>query len=124
MTASDQTELQVGDKQGLSREAIIDLLARNDRAVGRALLVLKNNQTADEQQTTDSKYTNNIGFTKSDAGPGTGMALFFERYNRLTPAQLQYWRTPVGKSKTIRIGIYWRQLKKAAEEKLEERLRS
>ncbi len=101
----------------LTRESIIALLERNDKAVGRALMVLKNNQTYDEQQIKDSKWSNGIGFTKSDAAPGTGMAMFFEQNGRLTDRQLSYWRKPVGKNKTIRIGIYWRQLKKAAEEK-------
>jgi len=109
----------------LTKDAILAVLTRQDevgkRAVGRALLVLLRNQTADEQQTQSTRHNNQMGFTKSDAKKGTGMATYFQRFSRLSDAQVNYWRqvTPSGR---MRIGKYWKQLAIAAEEKAQGRL--
>ena len=63
----------------LTAEAIVNLLATNDRAVGRALVVLRNRQTADEQISESTKHHNNRGFRPCHARMGTSMANFFER---------------------------------------------
>lgn len=100
----------------LTAEAIVNLLATNDRAVGRALVVLRNRQTADEQISESTKHHNNRGFRPCHARMGTSMANFFERAGYLTPRQVAYWRV---KEKTgkMRIAIYWRQLMEEAERK-------
>jgi transcription initiation factor IIE alpha subunit len=46
----------------LTKENILNLLRTNDKAIGRALVVLYNNQTFDEKEHQDVKYHNNKGF--------------------------------------------------------------
>ena len=87
---------------------IVKLLATNDKAVARALVVLKNRQTADEQVSKDSKHLNGRGFRPQHARLGTGMAEFYERNGYLSPKQVAYWR--VRGKEGMRISIYWRQL--------------
>lgn len=49
------------------KEAVTDLLTRNDEAVGRALIVVYNNQTTDEKAAFMTKHENGMGFTGRDA---------------------------------------------------------
>ena len=77
-----------------TKAEIVALLARNDKAVGRALIVLNERQTADEQRAEDTKYDNGVGFTGADARMGTSMAGFFSRNGYLSVKQLAYWRKP------------------------------
>ncbi len=99
--------------QELTRQNIIDLLAKKDRAIAHALVVLKNNQTADEQACEATTHHNGRGFRPCHARVGTSMALFYERVGFLTPKQVAYWRKPDGTG-AMRIAIYWRQLVAAA----------
>lgn len=99
----------------LTTDGIIHLLRTNDRAVGRALVVLKNRQTADEQASLQTRHLNGRGFRPCHAKRGVGMALFFERAGFLTPKQLAWWRQE-GKE-GMRIGIYARQLLEEAKVK-------
>jgi len=87
---------------------IVNLLATNDKAVARALVVLKNRQTADEQATENTRHQNGRGFRPCHARMGTSMAKFYERNGYLTPKQIAYWRKPCKEG--MRIAIYWRQL--------------
>jgi hypothetical protein len=100
----------------LSKAQIVQLLATNDNAIARALIVLNNNQTADEQRQETVKYRNGMGFRPCHARMGTSMAQFFEKRNFLTPKQIAYWRKPDAKG-SMKIAIYWRQLAEAAESK-------
>lgn len=100
----------------LTKEAIIELLARNDKAVGRALVVLTARQTFDEKQNQDTKYQNGVGFTPADAKMGVSMGEQFLRKNYLSTGQLAYWRKPNAKG-VMRIAKYWAQLIDAAKEK-------
>ena len=100
----------------LTRESIINLLMTNDAAVCRALIVLNNNQTADEQQCEATTHHNNRGFQPSAARMGTSMAKFYLRNKYLSQKQINYWRKPNAKG-TPRIGIYWKQLIDAANAK-------
>ena len=100
----------------LNKDQIVALLKTNDRAVGRALLVLKANQTLDEQCAEDTKYRNDRGFRPCHARMGTSMAKFFEHRGFLSPKQVAYWRREMADG-NMRIGIYWRQLAEAAEAK-------
>lgn len=99
-----------------TKERIQSLLETNDRAIGRALLVLYRRQTYEEQKTYETRNDNGIGFASCDARAGTGMALFFSKNNYLTTKQIAYWRKKM-KSGTSRIGKYWKQLQNEIMEK-------
>jgi hypothetical protein len=94
-----------------TKDRIIDLLEKNDKAVGRALLRLLQNQTSDEQVAQDVKYRNNQGFRPCHARMGTSMAEFFRDKGFLSPKQAAYWRVR-DKNGNMRIGIYANQLLK------------
>lgn len=94
-----------------NKERIVELLATNDKAVGRALLRLLQNQTNDEQVAQSVKYRNNQGFRPCHARMGTSMAEFFREKGYLSPKQAAYWRVR-DKNGSMRIGIYATQLLK------------
>ena len=100
----------------MTKQDIIKLLATNDRAVARALVVLTERQTADEQASEDTKYLNGQGFRPCHARMGTSMAKFYERTGYLSPKQVAYWRKPQKDGK-MRIAIYAGQLLEVAEAK-------
>lgn len=100
----------------LTKQSIVDLLSRNDKAIIRALLALNARQNADEQISETTKYHNNRGFRPCHARMGTSMAKFYERNGYLSPKQIAYWRKQNAKG-TMRIAIYASQLLKVAEEK-------
>ena len=100
----------------LTKEAIVKLLATNDKAVARAVAAINTRQTRDEQASENTKYNNGVGFTGADARMGTSMALFFQRRGYLSPKQIAYWRKP-NKNGTPRIAKYAGQLLEIAAEK-------
>jgi len=105
------------DMINLTGTDIVNLLKTNDKAVARALVLLKNRQTYDEQQAEDVKYRNGRGFRPCHAARGTSMAKFYERNGYLSPKQIAYWRQQ-GKQ-GMRIAIYWRQILEEAHLKAE-----
>lgn len=100
----------------LTKEYIVHLLETNDKAVGRALLVLLNRQTAVEQACQRTEAVNGRGFTGFDAKIGTSMAQQFQRKGKLSDAQVAVWRKK-DKRGNMKIAKYWKQLIEAAEEK-------
>jgi hypothetical protein len=83
--------------------------------VGRALVVLLNRQTADEQATAHTTHTNNRGFSQSDAKSGTLCAKYYLKHNKLEPWMIGNWtRHWRGQP---RIAKYWVQLNEAAQAK-------
>ena len=100
----------------LTRESIVNLLSTNDKAVARALVVLKNNQTADERTSETTRHANGMGFRPAHARMGTSMATFYEKFGKLSEKQIAYWRAKDVKG-NMRIAIYWRQLIEAANNK-------
>lgn len=100
----------------LNKESIVSLLATNDRAVARALVVLNQRQTLDEQSSEHTRHLNGKGFRPCHARMGTSMAKFAERRGYLTEKQVAYWRK-TDRSGAMRIGIYWAQLIEAAVER-------
>jgi hypothetical protein len=92
-----------------TKDKIVDLLAKNDKAVGRALVRLLQNQTADEQAAETAKYLNGKGFRPCHARMGTSMAKFYQSKGYLTKKQAAYWRVR-DKKGNMRIGIYAGQL--------------
>ena len=101
------------DKQLLQKIETV-LLSPNRKvqmkAVGTALMRITENQTSDEIHSQSTKYGNGIGFTGAHGKIGTSMALFFAKNGFLTPKQIQYWTTPIGKKNRPRILIYKNQL--------------
>lgn len=96
---------------------IVNLLRNNDKAIARALVVLHDRQTFDEQATYRSRHTNNLGFNKADANKGTEHAKFYKENGYLTEEMIGYWREKIKRTNgynTFRIAIYWRQLLKQA----------
>lgn len=91
-------------------ERVKDLLATNDKAVGRALIALLQRQTRQEQDTATTTESNGRGFGAFDAEIMTSMAMFYQRTKFLTPNQLRWLRDCPGKQKTTRIGKYAGQL--------------
>lgn len=99
-------------KINLTGTDIVNLLRTNDKAVARALVVLTERQTADEQVSKQTRHRNFRGFRPAHAKMGTSMAEFYQKHGYLSPKQIAYWRQE-GKQ-GMRISIYWRQLLEAA----------
>ena len=95
-----------------TKEQIVEMLGKNDKAICRALVVLYNNQTSEEQQTESTRVNNGKGFSGPDARIGTSMAKFYMSRGFLTNQQLSYWRRP-SKKGTMKIAKYVRQLLEA-----------
>jgi hypothetical protein len=92
-----------------TRESIIQLLLNNDKAVGRALLVVYGNQTDSEKISQSVHVENGKGFTPADARRGVSMAEWYMRKGWLSPKQIAYWRKPNAKG-IPKIGKYTKQL--------------
>lgn len=99
-----------------TKAEIVEMLKTNDRAVMRALIVLAQRQTADEQASEVTKYNNGRGFRPCHARMGTSMGKQAERWNRLSEKQIAYWRMKDRTGK-MRIEIYAGQLLEVALEK-------
>jgi hypothetical protein len=91
----------------MTKEIMIDLLATNDEAVARALVVLKNNNSL-----------NGKGFRPCHVRMGTSMANYYNQRGYLSPKQISYWRI-LDKNGNMKIAIYWKQLIEAGMEKEE-----
>jgi len=85
--------------------------------IGRALAVLLNEQTNDEQIDATTKHTNFRGFSQSDAKSGTLTAKFYLKHKTLTPWQIKAW-TKMWRGRP-RIAKYWKQLDRAAQARRE-----
>jgi len=97
----------------LGKDFICNLLATNDKAVARALVVLNEHQTHVEQANEETRFRNGEGFRPCHARMGTSMAKFFTARGFLTAKQIAYWRKPMACG-SMRLGIYWKQLATAA----------
>jgi hypothetical protein len=100
----------------LTKESIINLLKTDKRAIARALVVLHDRQTFDEQAQEGTRYLNGRGFRPCHARMGSSMAKQFRDKGFLTDRQINYWRVP-DKTGAMRIGIYWAQLLEEAQAK-------
>ena len=98
----------------VTKAEIINLLRTNDRAIARALVVLADRQTADEQASESTRHDNGRGFRPCHARMGTSMAKFFRARGYLSAKQVAYWRAPM-KTGQMRIEIYAGQLVDAAQ---------
>jgi hypothetical protein len=100
----------------LTKEQVLDLLEKSDKAVARALVVLYERQTESERSSDSTNTHNNRGFGHAHAFMGCRMAKFFLSRGFLTPKQIAYWRKSTPK-RGMRLGMYWKQLAEAAQEK-------
>jgi hypothetical protein len=100
----------------MNKQDILHLLNTNDRAIARALVVLNERQTTDEQISEATFNCNGRGFTPADAHMGTSMANYFTKWGRLSEKQVAYWKKPNAKG-TPRINKYATQLLEIANEK-------
>lgn len=78
------------------------LLKRNDKALKRAVSLIYENQTWEEQTSGQVKDTNHRGFSKIDSEFLTQMAIKVRNGLELTPRELAITRNKMPK--------YWRQL--------------
>ena len=81
-----------------TKEAIVDLIDNNDKAVARALLRIYAAQTSDEQATQGTRHTNGVGFNSVDAPTLTSIAQRCMQYGgTLTPKQTDLVRRRIRK---------------------------
>lgn len=84
--------------------------------VGRALVVLFKNQTADEQRTNDTVENNGVGFTGGDSYSGSLSAKSFIKFGKLQDWQTAKWTKKNAKGYS-RLAKYHKQLDLAAQAK-------
>lgn len=77
------------DKKTWTREEIEGLLRINDRAVERAMVVIWERQTADEQAVGATRHHNGIGFCGWSARSGSYFAGWVREGRRLTGKHLE-----------------------------------
>jgi hypothetical protein len=92
-----------------TKSSIQSLLATNDRAVERAIVVIFERQTRDEQCSQYTTHLNTIGFSAAHASKGSYYAKWILSGRRLNGLHLENAR---------KISMhYWRQLIEIAAEK-------
>jgi hypothetical protein len=101
----------------MDKQQIVTLLRSNDKAIARALLVLNERQTMDEQISENTRHQNGRGFRPCHARMGSSMAKFYARNGYLSPKQISYWRNPQRDGK-MRIEIYAGQLLEVAQQRV------
>jgi hypothetical protein len=80
------------------KEAVQALIDRNDQAVARALLVIYQNQTDDEQASFSTRHQNGVGFTGNDAEWLTDIAVKWKKWGRwASPKQCNAVRRAIRK---------------------------
>lgn len=75
-----------------TKDAIRELLAKNDKAVAKAVVAIYERQTADEQRAEQTKYHNGVGFNGTDSRRGSYYATYAKRSGRLTGKHLDIAR--------------------------------
>lgn len=96
-----------------TKESIRDLLSERDDAIIKAILVLADLQTQDEQAHECTKHLNGEGFQPCDAYMGTNLAKFYRKKGYLSKRQLNYFKR-IQKNGRMRICKYAGQLAKIA----------
>lgn len=86
---------------------------RKKKIVGRALVIVFNNQTRDERAVDHTMVHNGIGFTGADAHSGSLTAKSYLRHNTLQDWQLERWIKP-DRTGYSRICKYHSQINQAA----------
>jgi hypothetical protein len=78
----------------VTRESFIELLNNHNdtaRVIGRALVVIFNNQTNDEQKINVTRNHNAMGFTPADARSGSISAKYFIKHGTLADWMIEKW---------------------------------
>lgn len=106
----------------ITRENFVEMLEKADeqkrvRLIGRALVVLLQRQTYEEQRVEKTQEHNGIGFTGTDAEVGTNMAKWYQARGFLSQKQVAVWMKK-NKTGVPRIAKYHGQLNESAEERL------
>ena len=86
----------------LTKTGIQNLLENSDKAVLRAIVVIWNLQTADEQANHTTSNSNGVGFSYRDADFGSSLAEKIQKGYSMSDKQISAGRRMVKK--------YWRQL--------------
>jgi len=105
----------------ITRESITTLIenandAKRQAIVGRALVILLKNQTADEQTMNATNEDNGIGFTGADARAGSITAKFWIKNQRLEDWMVDNWTRKNARG-VLRLAKYHKQLDMAAKAK-------
>lgn len=105
----------------VTRETLQAMLDNNNpeyvaAVIGRALVVLFNNQTRDEKSMNATNQDNGIGFTGADAHSGSITAKYYIKHKTLLGWQVERWTKPAA-SGYARLAKYHKQLNAAAEAK-------
>jgi hypothetical protein len=105
----------------VTRESITKMIedanaAKTQAIVGRALVVILNNQTADEQASNETKQDNGIGFTGADARAGSLTAKYWLKHQRLEDWMIDNWTRKNARG-VLRLAKYHKQLNTAAKAK-------
>jgi len=103
----------------VTRESLQTMLDNPNReyvakVIGRALIVLFNNQTRDEQSMNATTKENGVGFTGADAKSGSITAKYYIKHKTLLDWQIDRWTKPAA-SGYARLAKYHGQLNAAAE---------
>ncbi len=104
----------------VTRATLIDLLrdeAKRPHVIGRALVVLFNNQTRTEQAANLTQLHNDIGFSGADARSGSITAKYYIKNKTLLQWQVDRWMRDF--RGFPRICKYWKQLDRAAQARVE-----
>jgi hypothetical protein len=104
--------------QSVTKQFIAQYFATHDEAhnaqfIGRALVVLFNNQTEAEKRVNNVTVDNGIGFTGADGHSGSITAKYFLKHGTLLDWQVECWMKG-NKKGVARIAKYWKQLDAAA----------
>jgi hypothetical protein len=102
----------------VTRKSITEMLNSPNPAyvqavIGRALVVLLNNQTRDEQANNTTTQDNGIGFTGADARSGSITAKYFIKHHSLQDWMVEKWTKP-NRNGIPRLAKYHAQLNAAA----------
>lgn len=93
--------------------------AKRVQIIGRALVIMFNNQTAAEQSANTTDNHNGVGFTGADAHSGCLGAKSFLKHKNLLDWQVDMWMK-LSKSGYSRICKYHAQINEAAVKKAEQ----
>ena len=105
----------------VTKQSLVNLIenadfAKRGQIVGRACVVLFNNQLEDEKAANTTSTTNYKGFTQADARQGSITAKYFLKHKQLLDWQVTMWLKEDARG-TARIVKYWKQLDRAAKAK-------
>lgn len=108
-------------KRIVTKDTMREMLSHPNRryvetVVGRALVAVFKNQTADERKSKDTITHNGVGFAPMDAKSGSLTAMYFMKHGRLEDWQLDNWLRH-DSTGYPRIAKYHKQLDMAARAK-------